>query len=338
MRYFVYVILLILYGKIYSQTTSSDSIYSCGFDISLPSRLLQSATTPNPELKKTIEKNYKSLFGSYLALDINSITVLEADNQNGNFKYAAADVKYDDDSGYIRYIYYDAKTLTPDFLKLGKGWVIRCILLHEIGHHMNSDSFNNKDRKQKELDADRFAAVHLARLKMQGAPNLDYNSASMVITGLEASPPNSGYPTKAERLEVFQKGWNDGLLPPDYSTMYAIAFSSKNNKNKTLSNKELNGLFNKSVYAIYTDQGGSEVAKAKVEIPSIKPDFFIKDNTLVYKKNSSTEIEIGKLAHTEKPGYKMMIYDKYYYYWYITDDNKIYYIDNNDNIYIGSID
>lgn len=69
----------------------------------------------------------------------------------------------------VRYLLYSQKFMQQFKLDAKTKWAAYFVFAHEIGHHVRGHNFNETDpklRKKMELEADRFAAVAMARLKV----------------------------------------------------------------------------------------------------------------------------------------------------------------------------
>ncbi|MFC1223484.1 hypothetical protein ACFE6N_06725 [Pedobacter sp. BG31] len=115
-------------------------------------------------------------------------------------------------------IYYN-----PDFLDKIKGsdekvkWAVRCIIAHEIGHHIlghtlpGNPSPNNEDRRKREKRADFFTGFVISRFPgatienaLEGIRSLDASTYSPRNDQQEA---NSTYPTLANRMDAVREGF-----------------------------------------------------------------------------------------------------------------------------------
>ena len=322
----------------YGQPVPTDSTYVCGYTESFLSNTIKTSPISSKSLMDIIEKNFKLLFKTYMGCDENSIHLEEVTNNQANgWKYAAAEARYiNEQIGYARYIMFDSNTLNNEFLNLGSGWVLRCILLHEIGHHFNFNTLRVKAKEQSELDADYFSGLTMGRLKLMGVQGLDTNTAFLAIKMLSNDKPKDGYPAKQDRLKSIRTGWVNGNLPISFSPLYAIASTIQQKVDKQKISKSF---LDHQLYYASMDIFPSKAIKADSTIKSdiLKTKFYFKDKVLMYEMGDKNILEIGQLASSDRKGFKNMIYDKYLVFWHIKEDGKIYYIENDTEVYIGKL-
>lgn len=101
-----------------------------------------------------------------------------------------------------RFILYDNDFLNMMNDKASTDWAAMSILAHEIGHHLNGHSLNNKGSNYKfELEADYFSGYAMAKL---GASLSESQSA---INSLRYEKATRTHPAKKDRLTEIKKGW-----------------------------------------------------------------------------------------------------------------------------------
>lgn len=121
---------------------------------------------------------------------INNAIAKNIKDQEGNFK---------------RYILYDTQFIERISKNAQNDWSAISILAHEIGHHLNGHSLNNKGSNHKwELEADEFSGFVLAKM---GASLLEAQSA---IETLKYTKATTTHPAKADRLKQIEIGWISG--------------------------------------------------------------------------------------------------------------------------------
>lgn len=103
-----------------------------------------------------------------------------------------------------RFLLYDPRLIknvtpgTPNY------WTLMFALAHEIGHHVNGHSVEEKDRSRTELEADFFAGYVLARL---GAPPEETSFSVGRLAELQAALGGLAAPA---RLAEAERGWTEG--------------------------------------------------------------------------------------------------------------------------------
>ena len=105
-----------------------------------------------------------------------------------------------------RFVLYSQIFMEDVRRNTGNLWAPTSILAHEIGHHINGDTFgiNGQTRDQafrSELEADRFSGAALQKL---GA-TLDDSLAAMRMIGTAAA--SDSHPNKNTRLAAIANGW-----------------------------------------------------------------------------------------------------------------------------------
>lgn len=102
----------------------------------------------------------------------------------------------------VRYILYDNDFFNRIDQKAANDWASISILAHEIAHHLNGHSLNNKGSNHKfELEADFSSGFYLAKM---GATLEEAQSA---IQTLRYEKATATHPAKADRLKEIEKGW-----------------------------------------------------------------------------------------------------------------------------------
>lgn len=102
----------------------------------------------------------------------------------------------------VRYILYDNAFFDRIDQKAANDWASISILAHEIAHHLNGHSLNNKGSNHRfELEADFSSGFYLAKM---GAT---LEQAQSAIQTLRYEKATATHPAKADRLKEIEKGW-----------------------------------------------------------------------------------------------------------------------------------
>lgn len=107
--------------------------------------------------------------------------------------------------GKQRYILYSTSFLEQFKTEGSSRWGAYAVLAHEIGHHLNGDTFREKDvrrRREMELKADLFSG---SVLRMLGATLAEAQSGINAIKEVRETP---SHPKKDARLEAVSNGWS----------------------------------------------------------------------------------------------------------------------------------
>lgn len=115
-----------------------------------------------------------------------------------------------------RYVLYDQKFIQDLDLKSSSYWASMSIIAHEIGHLLSLHTFNSdKERRQKELEADKFSGFILYKL---GAT---LEQAKYALHNINTPIDDVLYPSTEDRLAMVDSGWNEsanqrynGAVPP----------------------------------------------------------------------------------------------------------------------------
>jgi hypothetical protein len=107
-----------------------------------------------------------------------------------------------------RFVLYDPRLLKNVTAGTLNYWTLMFALAHEIGHHVNGHSVDEKDRLRTELEADFFAGYVLARL---GAPQVEAAGSVGRLAVLQSALGAMGTPA---RLAEAERGWTEGKAAP----------------------------------------------------------------------------------------------------------------------------
>jgi hypothetical protein len=209
--------------------------------------------------------------------------------------------------GRKRLILYNSKFINSINNATGNDWAGISILAHEIGHHLNGHTLTaTGSRPDIELEADEFSGFVLRKM---GAALTDAQAAMSIAASARASHT---HPAKKDRLKAIAAGWQNA-------------------------NDQVTG----NVSPKKTDK---EIEKP-VTRPAPEPDQAVLDekfiaydvhfnadpagryyvtirNNLVKVDGSDLYIA-GRLALSNKKGFKYMFYDKQYNYLYINTKGVI---------------
>jgi len=137
------------------------------------------------------------------------------------YKYAAGTATTDPNGGFIRVLYYVPSSLTPNIFELGHGAGFTSIILHELGHFANFDSFMALTDSM-ELEADKFSGYYLAKYS-----NFTLDDALSAVNTLTSINAVNGYPSREQRKQQVIIGFNKGREPIQNSVFYSVAHSNR---------------------------------------------------------------------------------------------------------------
>ncbi|MDA1231532.1 MAG: hypothetical protein O2856_12215 [Planctomycetota bacterium] len=102
-----------------------------------------------------------------------------------------------------RFILFNPKFISEVQQRTRTDWSSRCILAHEIGHHLSGHTLTAVRRKEDELEADKFSGHALFKM---GAKLVEAQAWVREMTPVNAM---NGYPSQAARLQAIRDGWSD---------------------------------------------------------------------------------------------------------------------------------
>ncbi|MES2766573.1 MAG: hypothetical protein V4642_11930 [Bacteroidota bacterium] len=104
--------------------------------------------------------------------------------------------------GEKRFIFYDENFVKSINSAVNTDWAGVSILAHEIGHHLNGHTLNEKGSTHiEELEADEFSGFVLRRL---GA---GLGEAQAAMYKLSSEHGSATHPNRGDRLKAIEAGW-----------------------------------------------------------------------------------------------------------------------------------
>lgn len=207
-----------------------------------------------------------------------------------------------------RYILYNPTFISKINYVSGNDWAGISIIAHEIGHHLNGHTLKSGGSQPAlELEADEFSGFVLQKL---GARMSDAQAAMNVAASQKSSHT---HPARKDRLVSIADGWNNA-----------------NSQSGGVANvpKKSNPNLRKPVL-IETEEPTQAVLDDRAIAFDVyfdedeENDYFITTKgNLVTVDNDSVYL-IGRLAESNRSGYKLMLSDKNYNYLYIAPKGEI---------------
>jgi tetratricopeptide (TPR) repeat protein len=193
--------------------------FICGFNNSNQQVFCDFIKNQSYVSNNSFEQGVQKMMNS-IALPQNFILV-ECSNIKNAFAYS---------KNGVRYIIID-KSWVQSYNS--QDWFVQSIIAHEIGHHLCGHSIQNtslslEQRRQRELEADRFAGYLLKTL------NCTLNQALTGINRLipsEMSDLNSTHPSRSKRINALTSGYNNSLQ----SQTLLTSESAESHLNKSIS-------------------------------------------------------------------------------------------------------
>ena len=203
-RYITALVLFLIHLCIYSQEES----FICGYTESVRPNFCQFVYDDSKNIDETNVLEVIDEILKTISLDKKSFFLKKCANINNAYAYCSVDG--------TRYIVIDESWLNQIN---NRNWFIIGVLAHEIGHHLNGHTINSKilnlsERRQQELEADRFSGSILKNL---GASQIEATAWVNTIIPFEESDEHSTHPSKSKRISAIKAGYN-GVELRDYTS------------------------------------------------------------------------------------------------------------------------
>ena len=298
--------------------------YICGFTGSFAYvENMPFATGLSSANDSAIERTFAAIWSNVIGGKPDAIRIeKDADQNNTEYKYAAAKGSFTDLGNIVRYVFYKSNDLSP-LLHRDNGWHLKAIALHEFAHHINGDPFTGVSRDVAELGADDYAGYIMGKwLKT----TLD--TALLAFSNLTEEHPTNGYPNRQRRIAAVRAGWERAQISATYSIVSAFLEVRGRNSGFSMTEKQiehriLQEAINENV-SLETLNDTSTLNMAKLHIQAQYPlgEFFVDSNYLYFKETDNMKI-LGRVALSNRPEYRQMVYDNFYNYMYIDSNNAL---------------
>lgn len=304
-------------------STNNDK-YICGFTGSFVYvDNIPLATGPSSSNDSVIARTFATIWSKTIGGRPDAIRIeKDADQNNTEYRYAAAKGSFSDLGNIVRYVFYKSNDLAP-LLQRDNGWHLKGIALHEFSHHINGDPFTGVSRDVAELGADDYAGYIMGRwLKT----SLD--TALLAFSILTEEHPTNGYPNRQRRMAAVRAGWERGQISDASSLVSAFLKVRGPNRGFAMNEKEIeHRILQEAINengSLETLNDTSTLNMAKLYIQAQYPlgQFFVDSNYLYFKERDSMKI-LGRVAHSNRPEYRQMVYDNFYNYMYIDNNNDL---------------
>jgi hypothetical protein len=206
-----------------------------------------------------------------------------------------------------RYILYNPEFIADINNAAGNNWAGISIIAHEIGHHLNGHTLESGgSRPELELEADEFSGFVLCKL---GAGIKDAQAAMNVAASQKSSHT---HPARKDRLVSIADGWKNAS-----GQLSGTASVSKSDKTIVkpvipANPKTEPSALDEKYIAFDVHFNADKQGQYYITIRG----------NLVNVENDSIYL-IGRLAESNKRGYKLMLSDKNYNYLYIAPKGDI---------------
>lgn len=202
-----------------------------------------------------------------------------------------------------RYILYNPKFISQINYASGNNWAGISIIAHEIGHHLNGHTLQSGgSRPDLELEADEFSGFVLNKL---GAGKTDAQAAMNVAASQKSSHT---HPARKDRLVAIADGWDNAggqtvSKKQERAVEKPVMVEIPARNNATLDERQI-------AFDVYfnADKDGQYFITTKGNLVNVEEDS-------VYL--------IGRLAESNRRGYRLMLSDKNYNYLYIAPKGEI---------------
>ncbi len=280
-----------------------------------------------------IERTFTSIWINVIGGRPSSIRIeKDADQNNNEYKYAAAKGSFNDLGNINRYVFYKSNDLMP-LLNQDDGWNLKAIALHEFAHHINGDPFTGVSTEIAELGADDYAGFMMG----QGKLKTSIDTALLAFSNLTEENPTNGYPSRQKRIAAVKSGWERAQVSNKFSIISAFiaieTLPSLTEATKKIPNKILEQSINKnSSIKAWKDTSTSDKSKVSLSRVFQSQGVFFLDSSFLYVIRKDSTCIVGRVAQSNRPEYRQMVYDNFYNYMYLDNDNKLitYVLDNQN--------
>lgn len=201
-----------------------------------------------------------------------------------------------------RYILYNPKFIAQINDAADNNWAGISIIAHEIGHHLNGHTLQSGgSRPDLELEADEFSGFVLCKL---GA-GIDDAQAAMNVAASQKS--SHTHPARRDRLVSIADGWNNA-----HSQVAGTPGSAKRSDRA----------IERPAMVSVPDSGQTALDERSIAFNvhfNAEDDrqFFITTKGNLVSVEDDSVYLVGRLAESNKRGYRLMLSDKNYNYLYI---------------------
>lgn len=222
-----------------------------------------------------------------------------------------------------RYILYNPNFMNKVNSASGTYWASISILAHEIGHHLNGHTLDNKgSRPATELEADEFSGFVLNKM---GASLKEAQAAMSLIASMKGSHT---HPPKQNRLTAIATGWGNAGSLMDNTAIAQKQSDTNIEKPAVVAKPEIMGETTAQVTR-QSRKTGASLSKSMSLLDdkyiaseayfSSDPEgkYFITKRAHLVQVTKDNIYLIGRLAESNRSGYRLMLSDKYYNYLYI---------------------
>ena len=207
-----------------------------------------------------------------------------------------------------RFILYNRSFISNINIASGNDWAGISIIAHEIGHHLNGHTLQTGgSRPDLELEADEFSGFVMRKL---GASLADAQAAMNVAASQKGSHT---HPPRDERLASIATGWHNAESLEKGGVASVKKTNKKIVKPAVVRNRQAEQRAIADQYIAFDVQFDAD-ANGKY--------FITVQGNLVSVEDDNLFI-IGRLAESNKRGYRLMLSDKNYNYLYITAGGAI---------------
>jgi Peptidase family M48 len=197
LKYFIFIVALLLTLSVFSQKQDSLSLENYVFE-------------PDKIAKEAVGKivQYTGLNSNFVIIPDQSINTAIAYLKNNK-----------------RYIAYNPKFIEKLNNKANTNWAAVSVLAHEIGHHLSGHTISKNQSPGNELIADKFSGFILYQM---GA---SIKNAKAALSTIGHEMDTTKHPPKHARLNAISEGWLEAKELKN-TTAYVNGDSKKNNLTK----------------------------------------------------------------------------------------------------------
>jgi hypothetical protein len=206
-----------------------------------------------------------------------------------------------------RYILYNPEFIAQINDAADNNWAGISIIAHEIGHHLNGHTLQSGgSRPELELEADEFSGFVLCKM---GASIADAQIAMNVAASQKSSHT---HPARKDRLASIADGWNN----------------AHGQTSGTIAGKKSGQTIEQPVMVEIPERSQTALDERNIAFDvhfnaDANGQFFITNTGSLVSIEDDSVYLIGRLAESNKRGYRLMLSDKNYNYLYIAQKGII---------------
>jgi hypothetical protein len=307
-------------------TLTSDTLfYKCGFSRGFVGRnVISDVDTIEEDVDDIFLRQFKILFAH-----INSFPPVrfQVRNSTEHETHAWVTLVQSGTSRVLPFksvLFYNPDSINNVVKKYGVSFELWGIIIHEICHLVRQDAFFKEESVKCETAADRYLGFQARALFA------DVNQAIAAVDKL-VHGDTDGYPTKAERIRIIQRGWEDADPLRIRMNSPVHAFVNQNNRFNPSNRIKKNNEFARGEIQVEGNWQSAKISK----FPTGK--FFITEDAELVFQDDDGVLTIGEVKKSLLAEFEYCVIDKYFQQLFIKEGGEIYVIQDREPALIGKV-